>query len=134
MKQVRFTPRSRRSLVSIAEWTIEVFGPAQAERYQEELIQRISALAKGELPHGRPCGQLIEGSEAVAGLKYLREGRHFIIFREAVDELIVLDFIHGARDLERLLSQLSDSSNWPRMLAGRTFRPTYATRLRLRGP
>ena len=43
----------------------------------------------------------------VADLKYLREGGHYIIFRDRWDALIIIDFIHGARDLEKILASLA---------------------------
>lgn len=43
-------------------------------------------------------------------LKYFREGGHYIIFHETADALIVIDFVHGARNFERILTDLDKKS------------------------
>lgn len=39
-------------------------------------------------------------------LRYSIVGRHYLIYRDTGGELQVIDFIHGARDLETLMQTL----------------------------
>jgi plasmid stabilization system protein ParE len=98
-------------LEEIAHWTISKFGLSQAEQYERGLIDRLYALSRGELPPGRSCEALLAGRSGAKGLFYFREGGHFIIYRETDDLIVVIDFIHGARDLEAILIDLTDSSS-----------------------
>ncbi len=111
MKPYRLTRRARASLEDIAGWTIDRFGPGQAEKYQARLVERLGALAAGEPPHGRPCEQLVSGLAEGSGLQYCREGRHMIVFREMPDALVIVDFVHGLRDLERILRKLAGENS-----------------------
>ncbi len=108
MKEIRLTRRAQTRLEEIAAWTIEHFGTAQAEGYERRLIARLRALAAGQLPRGRPCDALVRGEAGATGLCYFREGGHFIIYRETDDRIVVIDFVHGARDLEGILKELGE--------------------------
>lgn len=104
MKPYRLTPRAVARLTEIAGWTIDSFGIQQALCYEQQLIDRLDALARGELPHGKRCERLLYGvRESVPELLYYREGRHYIIYQDLPGQFIVIDFIHGSRDLEQLL-------------------------------
>lgn len=70
------------------------------------MINRLSALAAGELPHGLRCNRLLAGHREVIDLEYYREGHHFIIYRNTADGIFVLDFVHGSRDLQAILYDL----------------------------
>lgn len=100
----RLTPRAEDALVDIALWTIRRFGSAQADAYESELIGRCEALARGDL-NGQDCAALADG---VAGLSFIRAGRHFVVYLEIGDELVVVDVIHGRADLPRRLRALRE--------------------------
>jgi plasmid stabilization system protein ParE len=102
----RLTPRAVARLASIFEWTIERFGLSQAEAYRRDLLRRCTALAGGSPPHGRSCEAFLGEQADPADLYFYREGGHYIIYRKTEDRLIVIDFVHGARDLEGLLNDL----------------------------
>ncbi|TCO75501.1 type II toxin-antitoxin system RelE/ParE family toxin [Chromatocurvus halotolerans] len=106
MRGYRLTPQAERTLEAIILWTIENFGIDQAESYKNQLINRLSALAADELPHGISCNSLLAGEREVDDLEYYREGRHFIIYRNTKGGLLVLDFIHGSRNLPAILAEL----------------------------
>ena len=106
MTGYRLSRRAARSLEQIFGWTLDHFGRDQAVSYKDDLKNRLQALDAGVPPHGRSCGLLVAGSHDVADLMFYREGRHFIIYRSTDDGLFVIDFIHGARDLESLLQAL----------------------------
>jgi plasmid stabilization system protein ParE len=99
----RLTPRAEEALVEIARWTIDHFGPAQADIYEAELIGRCEALARGDIP-GQDCSAL--AGEGAEGLRFIRAGRHFVVYVEIGDEVVVLDVVHGRTDLPRRLNAL----------------------------
>jgi toxin ParE1/3/4 len=107
MRAYRLSRQAEQTLEDVLSWTIEHFGIEQAERYKDQLISRLAALAANEPPHGRSCNDLLTGQRDVVDLEYYREGRHHIIYRNTFDETLVLDFVHGARDLKAILDELS---------------------------
>ncbi len=107
MKAIRLTLRAQTRLEEIAGWTLDRFGPAQAEKYEKRLLARLKALAAGRPPHGRPCALPVGSRRNAADLKYLREGGHYIIFRDRQNAVIIIDFIHGARNMENILASLA---------------------------
>ena len=108
MKSVRLTRRAQRRLADIFHFSIEQWGDGVARRYRDGLIQKLRALAEGELPEGRSCDTLISSSQPL-GLKYFREGGQYIIYRETENELHVLDFVHQSRNLEGIIQNLATS-------------------------
>lgn len=91
--------------MEIALWTIRRFGAAQADAYETELIGRCEALARHELT-GQDCARLVgEGAE---GLRFIRAGRHFVVYLEMEDEVVIVDVIHGRADLPQRLKALGD--------------------------
>jgi len=100
------TPRAVARLAGIFEWTIERFGLPRAEAYCRDLLRRCTALASGSPPHGRSCEALLGKQADPADLYFYREGGHYIIYRKTEGRLIVIDFVHGARDFEGLLNDL----------------------------
>ena len=110
MKSVKLTRQAEARLEEIAYWTIERFGVAKAEQYEQRLIDRLQALSNGDLPKGRKCDSLVREGNGPRGLLYLCEGGHYIIYRESDDLIVVVDFVHGARDLEAILKDLGDSN------------------------
>ena len=106
MKPFRLTPQAEARLTDIALWTVNQFGVDQARRYERELIDRLKAIASGEPPHGRPCSLLIPGKDFDDELYQYRQGQHYIVYRDTPALLIVVDFVHGSRDLPRILEDL----------------------------
>lgn len=106
----RLTPRAEEALVEIALWTIRRFGAAQADAYETELIGRCEALARGDLP-GQDCSVL--AGEGARGLRFVRAGRHFVVYVEIGAEVVVLDVIHGRADLPRRLEALRGRGTMP---------------------
>jgi toxin ParE1/3/4 len=110
MKSYRLSPQAEQTLEDIIGWTIDHFGVDQAVKYKDQLIARLSSLAVDEVPHGRPCNVLLAGKRDVGDLEYYREGRHTIIYRNTDEAIFVLDFIHGSRNLEAIIEDLSELS------------------------
>ena len=108
MKEVKLTCRAEYRPEEIAGWTISRFGHAPANKYERQLIKRLQALARREFPKGRACDLLVRELTEATGFLFIREGGHFIICRETDDQIHVIDFVHGARDIEAILRELGD--------------------------
>jgi toxin ParE1/3/4 len=107
MRDYRLSIQAEQRLEEIFGWAIDNFGIEQAIRYKDQLILRLSSMAAGELPQGKPCNNLLEGKREASDLEYYREGRHFIIYRNTPDGILVLDFVHGSRDLEAIVKEIN---------------------------
>jgi plasmid stabilization system protein ParE len=103
-KPWRLTRQAERSLVEIARWTLETFGPRQAEAYEADLIACCAAIAAGEAP-SQDCRRLID-PDLPEDLRVMRAGQHFIVSVEMPDLLIVVDVLHSPSDLPRRLAAL----------------------------
>ncbi len=113
MRTYRLSLQAEQTLEDIIGWTIDQFGIEQAIKYKELLENRLSSLATGKAPHGKPCNLLVSGLLDMNDLEYYRQGyrqgRHYIIYRNTDDELLVVDFVHGSRNLGAILQDLSKS-------------------------
>lgn len=107
MRTYRLSLQAEQILENIIGWTIDQFGIEQAIKYKELLENRLSSLASGKAPHGKPCNLLVSGLLDMNDLEYYRQGRHYIIYRNTDDELLVVDFVHGSRNLVAILQDLS---------------------------
>jgi plasmid stabilization system protein ParE len=107
MRSYRLSLQAEQTLENIFSWTIDHFGLDQAVTYKNRLITRLASLALDEVPHGRSCNNLLADKRNVVDLEYYREGRHYIIYRNTTDGIFVLDFVHGSRDLDAILCELS---------------------------
>ncbi|MFD2739585.1 type II toxin-antitoxin system RelE/ParE family toxin [Sulfitobacter aestuarii] len=99
----RLTRQAEDHLVEIALWTLNQFGPRQADLYETEILQRCAAIAAGSAP-SQDCTVLLDGAE---GLRFSRAGAHFIVFLDRPDAVVILDFLHASRDLPRHLAALA---------------------------
>lgn len=107
MRTYRLSLQAEQALEDIIGWTIDQFGIEQAIKYKELLENRLSSLASGKAPHGKPCNLLVSGLLDISDLEYYRQGRHYIIYRNTDDALLVVDFVHGSRNLEAIIQDLS---------------------------
>ncbi len=107
MNHYRLSPRAQRTLTSIVEWTIERFGVEQAVKYHDQIAARLSKLASGGMPHGRPCGAIVSKARPLAGLMCHREGRHYIVYRHVDEGILVVDFVHISRDFDAFFESLA---------------------------
>lgn len=99
----RLTRRAESSLVEIAHWTIDKFGPHQADLYEQELIARCQAIAEGRAA-SRSCSILVEDA---VDLRYVRAGEHFLVYLDQPDSVIIIDILHSRCDLPRHVSALA---------------------------
>jgi toxin ParE1/3/4 len=104
LKPWRLTRQAEASLLDIALWTIETFGPRQAKAYEEDLIARCSEIASGRAP-SQSCREIID-PDLKEDLRFTRSGQHFIVFVEDDARVIVVDFLHSRSDLPAKLENL----------------------------
>nr|WP_174822821.1 type II toxin-antitoxin system RelE/ParE family toxin [Ruegeria lacuscaerulensis] len=97
------TRRAEASLVEIARWTIDKFGPHQADLYEQELIARCQAITEGRVA-SRSCSLLVEES---VDLRYVRAGEHFLVYLDQPESVIIVDILHSRCDLPRHVSALA---------------------------
>ncbi|RDD69933.1 type II toxin-antitoxin system RelE/ParE family toxin [Paracoccus versutus] len=105
-KPWRLTRQAETSLVEIARWTYETFGPRQAEAYEDDLIAACRDIAAGTAM-SQDCRRTID-PDLSEDLRFARCGQHFVIFVEDPEQVIIVDFLHGRSDLPRRLAALTD--------------------------
>ena len=105
-KPWRLTRQAEASLIDIARWTLETFGPRQAETCEEDLISRCIDIADGTAI-SQGCRQLIDPAQS-EDPRFTRSGQHFIVFVEDADRVTIVDFLHSRTDLPRRLAALDD--------------------------
>jgi plasmid stabilization system protein ParE len=104
-KPWRLTRQAEASLLDIALWTLETFGPRQAQAYEEDLIARCSGIASGSVP-SQSCRAIIDPA-LKEDLRFARSGQHFIVFIEDDTRVIIVDFLHGRSNLPAKLVSLA---------------------------
>jgi toxin ParE1/3/4 len=104
----RLTRQAETALLDIAHWTIDHFGPLQAAACEQDLINHCRAIGVGTTL-SRPCGPLI-APDLPEDLRFVRCGQHFIVFMEADERMIVVDFLHARSDLPGQLAALAQET------------------------
>ena len=103
-KPWRLTRAAEASLIDIANWTVETFGPRQAAAYEGDLIAVCRDIAAGTAL-SQDCRRLIDPN-LPEDLRFARCGQHFVVFVEDAEQVIIIDFLHGRSDLPRRLANL----------------------------
>lgn len=103
-KRWRLTRAAERSLIDIAIWTVETFGPRQAAAYEDDLISVCRNVAAGTAP-SQDCRRIIDPN-LPEDLRFARAGQHFVVFVENAEQVIIIDFLHSRSDLPRHLVNL----------------------------
>ena len=93
MKSLVFSPAAQADMEGIWDYTAGRWGPAQADRYTDDIRDACNALASGRR-QGRPA------DVRPGYLKYLT-GSHAIYFRDHGDRLEVVRILHGRMDVDR---------------------------------
>ena len=97
MTAVGFTPRARRDLAEIWDFTAVRWGPEQADRYVRTIMATIEEVAAGTRK-GRPI------DDVRAGYQRIRSGSHLIFFRPGPGGRIdVVRVLHQRMDVGRHL-------------------------------
>lgn len=103
-KSWRLTKGAETSLVDIARWTLQTFGPRQAAAYEEDLLDVCRSIAAGTAS-SQDCRRLIDPN-LPEDLRFARAGQHFVIFIEDAEQVVIIDFLHGRSDLPRRLANV----------------------------
>lgn len=103
-KPWRLTQAAERSLIDIAIWTVETFGPRQAAAYEEDLISVCRDISAGRA-QSQDCRRIID-PDLPEDLRFARAGQHLIVFVEEAVQVIIIDFLHSRSDLPRHLANL----------------------------
>jgi plasmid stabilization system protein ParE len=100
----RLTRSAERSLIDIAIWTVETFGPRQAAAYEEDLISVCREIAAGTA-QSQDCRKIID-PDLPEDLRFTRAGQHFVVFVENAEQVIIIEFLHSRADLPRHLANV----------------------------
>lgn len=106
MKRFSLSFRAESSLDAIFVYSIETFGRKRGESYVDALLDRCRAIATGCAPT-RSCRKAF-AADLRSDLRYARSGRHFIIFVETQEEVLIVDFIHQSADIGGRLEGLTE--------------------------
>ena len=101
----RLTKLAVHSLVGISRWTIETFGPREAEAYEADLLDACRSIASGEAV-SVSCRTLVEDL-VDEDLRFVRSGQHFIVFIDYETDVVIVDFLHARSNLDRHLADLA---------------------------
>lgn len=104
-KPWRLTRQAGASLIDIANWTHQTFGPRQAAAYEDDLIATCRGIADGTAL-SQDCRRIID-PDPPEDLRFARAGQHFVIFVEDAEQVIIIDFLHGRSDPPRRLAALT---------------------------
>ena len=102
MKRLEFAALSEARLISIFEWTILNFGPAQAETYSAILEGACCRIVERTI-QSQSC-RAVFAPDLRDDLRFARAGQHFIIFIETEDSVLIVDFVHQSSNLPQRLS------------------------------
>lgn len=91
------TPFAKASLVEIVVWTIENFGSQQADHYELLILKTCEDIA-AQTAQVRDCSYLTQYARP-SGILFARAGKHFVLFQEIDERIVILDFLHNASDL-----------------------------------
>lgn len=105
---VRLAAAAEADFKQILRWTVEHFGPVQAQRYAAVLSSAVTDLGAGpEIIGVRQREEIGAGIHTLHVARKGNKGRHFIVFRlQAANEtnhIDVLRILHDSMDLERHL-------------------------------
>ena len=96
MSEYRLTPAAKSDLIEIWNYTIEVWGEKQAEKYLLDIKTKLEKLAGNpELGIQRP--------EVAPGYQSLPVGKHVIFYRQSGDYIEIVGILHGRMDIDKNL-------------------------------
>jgi toxin ParE1/3/4 len=101
--RIRLGAVAERDFIDIIAWTIERFGPRQADTYRATLLAAVKALEEGpDLLGSRLREDIGEGVRTLHIARAGRRGRHFILYRVRSTAVIeVVRILHDTMDLAR---------------------------------
>ena len=98
MAKFRLSPNAARSIAEFDTYTKENFGPKQAQRYLESLLDRLEYLAEHP-EHGKKRDELKDGYNSYF------VGSHTVYYRLEDNTLEVIDVLHQSMEPKRHLPE-----------------------------
>lgn len=96
--KILLTPRARRDLEEIAQYTQHQWGPEQTRRYMQELDETIQQLRVTPDTIGTDRDRVKPGLRSLSHKRY-----HFVFYRVRENRVEVLRVLHQRRDWAKLL-------------------------------
>ena len=104
IKGWQLTPQAEQSLMEIAQWTFDTFGPRQADAYELDILDRLDAITD-DVAHSQGC-QVLFDEQMTLDVRYSSVGSHYLIYVEYGDHFALLDQLHQRVDLPRRLAHI----------------------------
>ena len=104
-KPWRVTQQAEQSLLDIALWTVETFGPRQADAYEQDILDKMDDIAGG-VAHTQSCRLLIDTNLA-DDIRFMQIGGHYLIYIEQSASFVLLNLLHQRVDLTQHLARVS---------------------------
>ncbi len=94
MKSIKYARRAIADLEYITDYTARTWGAAQAKRYNRDVRAKILEIGKDEAGiQSMDIGK--------AGLFKARVNRHFIVFEQTDEKILIVRVLHEAMDIAR---------------------------------
>jgi len=107
VRKLVFTPFAEKRLEEIVWWTLDTFGPSQAEKYEKELLQRCMGILDGSTLT-QNCSVIMQPGQTTP-LHFARSGKHLIICLMQDERCVIVGLLHSSSDLASQLEKLSKS-------------------------
>jgi len=93
MHKYRLTPSAKTDLIEIWNYTVEIWGDSQAERYLQEIEDKLDQLAANpELGRHRP--------EIHPGYDSFPVSKHIIFYIPSDNHIDIIGILHGKMDID----------------------------------
>ncbi len=94
MLNCRFSKQADKDIESIHKYTYLNFGQKQAQKYSENLFNKIQSIAKNEIK-GRRTDFIKEG------IIKLEVGSHILLYKEQQNSILIVRILHKSMDARR---------------------------------
>jgi toxin ParE1/3/4 len=95
-RRLEFTPRARRDIQEIWDYSLERFGLSKAEAYLRD-IQRAAVTVTEDPRRGLAC------DEVRSGYRKFSVGSHILFFRASASRVVIVRILHARMDFDRHL-------------------------------
>lgn len=92
--------RAEQDLANIATWTVENFGPRQADAYIDAILDAADELSSPSAPvRSKARDEIAPGLRTLHMAQPGRRGRHLILYRTNDGDVIILRFLHDSMEV-----------------------------------
>ena len=96
IRRLEFTPRARRDIEEIWEYSVEQFGLDKAEAYPRDIRRATSTVAE-DPRRGLAC------DEIRSGYRKFSVGSHILFFRASANRVVIVRILHARMNFDRHL-------------------------------